>query len=63
MTALSVSVEDFVVGFHEGFVRSRVTSKKFMTFLFASMVILRPFDFFTDFLFCFLDVLVNIIFL
>ena len=48
MVALSVDVEDFIVGFMKGLkdplVRSRVTSRKFMFFLFASMVILRPFD-------------------
>ena len=37
-------VGDFVAGFYEGFVRSRVPSKKFMIFFFAPMVILRPFD-------------------
>ena len=36
---LSVDIEDFVVGFHEGFVRSRL-----WVFLFVSMVILRLLD-------------------
>ena len=31
-------------GLKDPLVRSRVTSRKFMVFLFASMVILRPFD-------------------
>ena len=48
MIAFLVYVEDFVVGFHEGFIRPTCkvegyTSRKFIVFLFASMVILRPF--------------------
>ena len=45
MIALFVDVEDFVVGFLEGFLRCTCkVSRKFMVFLFASMVILRALD-------------------
>ena len=47
MIAFLVYVEDFVVGFQEGFIRPtckvKGSSRKFVVFLFASMVILRPF--------------------